>query len=38
MNGKLLSAEPERDEWTIELELFDVATKVICPREEIEVL
>ena len=38
MTGKLLSAEPERDEWTIELELFDVATKVICPREEIEIL
>ncbi len=37
MTGKLLCADPERDEWTIELELFGVETKVTCPREEIEV-
>ena len=37
MTGNLLAADPERDEWTIELELFGVATKVTCSREEIEV-
>ena len=37
MTGRLLCAMPERDEWMIELELFGVATKVSCQREEIEV-
>ena len=37
MTGKLLRADPERDEWTIELEIFGVETKVTCSREEIEV-
>ena len=37
MTGNLLATDPERDEWTIELELFGVATKVTCSREEIEV-
>lgn len=38
MTGKLLRADTERDEWTIELELFGVETKVMCSREEVEVI
>jgi transcriptional antiterminator NusG len=36
MMGKFLGGDPERDEWTAELELFGVGTKVIFRRDEIQ--
>lgn len=35
MTGKFLYADVERDEWTVELELFGVETRVVFRREEI---
>jgi transcription antitermination factor NusG len=36
MTGKFLQADPERDEWTVEIDLFGVGTKVTFQRNEIE--
>lgn len=36
MTGKFLYADPDRDEWTVELELFGALTKVVFKREEIQ--
>ena len=38
MTGKFLYADPDEDEWTVELELFGVLNKVIFKKEEIRML
>lgn len=38
MTGKFLYADPDKDEWTVELELFGVLNKVIFKKEEIRML
>lgn len=35
MTGKFLYADPEKDEWTVELELFGAPGKVVFKREEL---
>lgn len=35
MTGKLLSTDPEKDEWTVEINLFGTGTEVVFRREEI---
>lgn len=36
MTGKFLYADPDKDEWTVEMELFGGLNKVIFKREEIQ--
>lgn len=36
MNGRFLYADPDRDEWTVEIELFGTGTKVMFQRDEIQ--
>lgn len=38
MTGKLLHAEEDRDEWSVELNIFDTRAEVVFRREEIEML
>lgn len=35
MTGKLLSTDPEKDEWTVEINLFGTGTEVVFRKEEI---
>lgn len=36
MTGRFLYADPDKDEWTVEIELFGALNKVIFKREEIQ--
>ena len=36
MTGKFLYADPDKDEWTVEIELFGALNKVVFKREEIQ--
>lgn len=36
IKGKFLHADPDADEWTVELELFGVEVKVVFQREELQ--
>ena len=38
LHGAFLYADPDRDEWTVEIELFGNGTKVMFQRKEIQML